>query len=170
MLWKEITFFHLEKKGILWGTSHTLFPNPKYIMGVHVALLLSDVPTLLGQREFFLWRMYARLYVKISSIEEYLTPFLKVSDWYICCVCVFLISFSNQVTEKHKTPFITRIVLRLWSKFCERLELCCSSSILYNTTSMECCYSICFSEVCCWTSAENVSSKCSYLYFTVLSP
>lgn len=104
-----------KKKLNLWGTSHTLFTNPKYVMGVHVILLLSDVPSLPGQREeSFLWRMYARLYVRISSMEEYLIPSLKY-DWYFCCVCVLLISFSNQVADKLKTPFITRIVLRSWA-------------------------------------------------------
>lgn len=45
---------------------------------VRVTLFLSGVPTLLGQQEeSFLWRMYATLPVKICSMEEYLTPFLK---------------------------------------------------------------------------------------------
>lgn len=32
-------------------------------------------------------------------------PIPEVCDWYICCACVLLISFSNQVTDKLKTPF-----------------------------------------------------------------
>lgn len=75
---KNYIFPFGKKKGILWGTSHILFPNPKYIMEVHVTLLLSDVPILLGQQEEpFLWRTSATLSVRISSLEEYLTPFLK---------------------------------------------------------------------------------------------
>lgn len=108
------------------------------------------------ERRIFSMENVREIVCKNLFYRRVFNPIPGVSDWYICCVCVLLISFSNQVAEKHKTPFITRIVLRLWSKFCEGLELCCSSSILYNTTSMECYYSICFSEVCCWTSAENM--------------
>lgn len=39
----------------------------------------------------------------------------EVCDWYFCCVCVLLISFSNQVADNLKTPFITRIVLGSWA-------------------------------------------------------